>query len=74
MIVGKKKRREEVSKLAVVIEETKEGIYRIGLTDGEIDKFIFWSDTERGATDCASELKKWLEHLVTRRRPWGVMC
>lgn len=63
-----------MSKLAVVIEETKEGIFRIGLTDGEIDKFIFWSDSESGAMDCARELKKWVEYLTSRRRPWGVMC
>lgn len=60
-----------MSKLAVVIEETKEGMYRIGLTDGEKDKFIFCSNTERGAVDCANELKKWVEHLANRQRPWG---
>lgn len=57
--------------LAVVVEQTNDGIFRIGLTDGKIDKFIFRSDTESGAMDCARELKKWLEHLASRRRPWG---
>lgn len=56
---------------AIVVEQTNDGIFRIGLTDGKIDKFIFRSDTESGAMDCARELKKWLEHLLTRRRPWG---
>ncbi len=55
---------------AIVVEQTNDGIFRIGLTDGKIDKFIFRSDTESGAMDCARELKKWVEYL-TSHRPWG---
>lgn len=55
----------------VVIELREDDLYYIGLTDGDKDIFIFYTDTARGAQECATELKRWLEDVKRRKgNPW----
>lgn len=55
----------------VIVELRDDDLYYIGLTDGKNDIFIFYTDTARGAQECANELKNWVEDVRRRKgNPW----
>lgn len=44
-------------RVSVVIEQGKDGLYYIGITDGNMNTFFYYTETFREAKRCAEHLK-----------------